>query len=253
MGELGIALLAGALTTLNPCVFPILPLVVGSALQDHRAAPLLMGLGMAASFALLGLLTGLLAESVGLDPDLIRTASAVLLIVFGLAMMVPQGKELFARLVSPLADRASALSSGLGGGSLPLAAGDSAARASGSLVLRSLAMGMLLGFVWTPCSGPLLASTLTLAATGGALKASGTLAVFGLGAAIPLMSVGYLSRTTMGRLRSWVIAHGSRAQQVMGALLALVGLMVLLGADKMLETALNQWLPSSWLSLTTRF
>ncbi len=252
MGELGIALLAGALTTLNPCVFPILPLVVGSALQDHRAAPLLMGLGMASAFALLGLLTGLLAESVGLDPDLIRTASAVLLITFGLAMMVPQGKELFARLVSPLADRASALSSGLAG-STTVVGGDEAARASGNVALRSLAMGMLLGFVWTPCSGPLLASTLTLAASGGALQASGTLAVFGIGAAIPLMSVGYLSRTTMGRLRAWVIAHGSRAQQVMGALLALVGLLVLLGADKMLETALNRWLPSSWLSLTTRF
>ena len=156
MGELGIALLAGALTTLNPCVFPILPLVVGSALQDHRAAPLLMGLGMAASFALLGLLTGWLADSVGLDPDLVRTASAVLLMAFGFAMMVPQGKELFARLVSPLADRASALSSGLSGGSA-VVAGDATVRASGNVALRSLAMGMLLGFVWTPCSGPLLA------------------------------------------------------------------------------------------------
>lgn len=244
MGELGIALLAGALTTLNPCVFPILPLVVGSALQDNRAAPLLMGLGMASAFALLGLLTGLLADSVGLDPDYVRTGSAVLLIAFGLAMMVPQAKELFARLVSPLADRASALSSGLSGdGSQP------PAFSAG----RALAMGMLLGFVWTPCSGPLLASTLTLAMTGGALKASGTLAVFGLGAAIPLMSVGYLSRATLGRLRNWVITHGTRAQQVMGALLVLVGLMVLLGADKAMEAALNRWLPSGWLSLTTRF
>ncbi len=241
MGELGIALAAGALTTLNPCVFPILPLVVGSALQDNRAAPLLMGLGMAAAFALLGLLTGLLADSIGLDADLVRMASAVLLIVFGLAMMIPQAKDVFARLISPLADRASALNAGLEG------------RTGSAGALRALAMGVLLGFVWTPCSGPLLASTLTLAAAGGAAKASGTLAIFGLGAAIPLVSVGYLSRSTLGRLRSWVIAHGTRAQQVMGALLALVGLMVLLGADKALEAAANRWLPSGWLALTTRF
>lgn len=249
MGELGIALVAGALTTLNPCVFPILPLVVGSALQENRAAPLLMGLGMAGAFALLGLLTGLLAGSIGLDQDLVRTASAVLLIGFGLAMMVPQAKELFARAVSPLADRASALSAGLSGGGIGPDAAAPARMGTG----RALAMGMLLGFVWTPCSGPLLASTLTLAATGGALQASGTLGVFGLGAAIPLMSVGYLSRSALGRLRAWVIAHGSRTQQLMGALLALVGLMVLLGADKMMEAALNRWLPSGWLSLTTRF
>lgn len=249
MGELGIALAAGALTTLNPCVFPILPLVVGSALQDNRAAPLLMGLGMAGAFALLGLLTGLLADSVGLDSDIVRTVSAVLLIGFGLAMMIPQAKELFARAISPLADRASALSTGLSGGGMGAPDAPAPAFSAG----RALAMGMLLGFVWTPCSGPLLASTLTLAATGGALHASGTLAVFGLGAAIPLMSVGYLSRSTMGKLRAWVITHGSRAQQVMGALLVLVGMMVLLGADKMIETALNRWLPSGWLSLTTRF
>lgn len=252
MGELGIALVAGALTTLNPCVFPILPLVVGSALQEQRGAPLLMGLGMAAAFALLGLLTGLLAGSVGLDTDQVRTASAVLLIAFGLAMMIPQAKEWFARLVSPLADRASALSTGLSGAGT-VAGADGVAPTAGSGMLRALGMGMLLGFVWTPCSGPLLASTLTLAASGGALKAAGTLGVFGLGAAIPLVSVGYLSRATLNRLRAWVIAHGSRAQQVMGALLVLVGLLVLLGGDKVLETALNRWLPSSWLSLTTRF
>jgi cytochrome c biogenesis protein CcdA len=94
---------------------------------------------------------------------------------------------------------------------------------------------------------------LALAASGGAAQASLTLALFGLGAALPLVSVGYLSRSTLGRLRAWVLTHGARAQQVMGALLALVGTLVLTGADKMLEAALNAWLPSWWLSLTTRF
>jgi cytochrome c biogenesis protein CcdA len=243
MGELGLALIAGALTTLNPCVFPILPLVVGSAVQDSRIAPLLMGVGMATAFALLGFLTGLLAGASGFDQDLVRQVSAVLMIVFGLALLLPQGKAVFARLLSPLADRASALGTQLGG-SHPSARGG---------VAHSLGMGLLLGFVWTPCSGPLLASTLTLAATGGAANATLTLAIFGLGAATPLISVGYLSRAALGRLRGWVLAHGERTQQLMGALLAAIGLMVLLGADKALESTLIRLLPSSWLSLTTRF
>ncbi len=243
VGELGVALAAGALTTFNPCVFPILPLVVGAALQANRAAPLLMGAGMSASFALLGLLTGLLADSANLDADLMRQGSAMLLVAFGLAMMIPQAKDLFARLVSPLADRAAALNAGL----------ESATETAGRSHLRAFGTGMLLGFVWTPCSGPLLASTLALAASGGAAQASLTLALFGLGAALPLVSVGYLSRSTLGRLRAWVLTHGARAQQLMGALLALVGTLVLTGADKALEGALNRWLPSWWLSLTTRF
>lgn len=241
MGEPGLALIAGALTTLNPCVFPILPLVVGSAAQDGRNAPLLMGLGMATSFALLGLLTGLLAGASGFDQDLVRQVSAALMVVFGLALLLPQGKAVFARLLSPLSNRASALSTQLGSGH-PSALNGAA---------RSLGMGMLLGFVWTPCSGPLLASTLVLASTGGAAHAFLTLTIFGLGAATPLISAGYLSRAALGRLRSWVLAHGERTQQLMGVLLAVIGLTVVLGADKALESVLIRLLPSSWLSLTT--
>lgn len=241
MGELGIALAAGSLTTLNPCVFPILPLVVGSSLQENRLAPVVMGLGMASAFALLGLATGVLAESIGFDTESVRQGSAMLMIVFGLAMAIPHAKEFFAKLVSPIADRASALSAGVD------------QRVSTSSLHRALFMGMLLGFVWTPCSGPLLASTLSLAAGSGAASATLTLALFGLGAAIPLISVGYLSRSALGKVRSWVIEHGTRTQQIMGMLLAIVGLLVLSGGDKVLESALVHLLPASWLALTTRF
>ncbi len=241
MGELGIAIAAGGLTTLNPCVFPILPLVVGASLQEHRVAPVVMGIGMVFAFAMLGLATGLLAESIGFDSDLIRNISAVLMVMFGLTMAIPQTKDLFSRIISPVANRASALS-------------DSLDRRSSQLVLpRALMMGMLLGLVWTPCSGPLLGSTLSLAASGGAASAALTLALFGLGAAIPLISVGYLSRSSLGRVREWVILHGARAQQIMGVLLALVGLMVIFRLDKALEASIIPLLPDSWTRFTTRF
>ncbi|MBP9117449.1 MAG: cytochrome c biogenesis protein CcdA, partial [Methyloversatilis sp.] len=67
--EFGLALAAGSLTTLSPCVFPILPLVVGGAVQANRLAPVAMGLGMVASFALLGVLVGVLGDALGLDGD----------------------------------------------------------------------------------------------------------------------------------------------------------------------------------------
>ena len=235
--DLGIALLAGGLTTLNPCVFPILPLVIGSAVQANRQAPLLMGLGMATAFALLGLLTGLLADSVGFDADLLRDITAILLIVFGLTLVIPQAKEVFTRFISPLASGANQLSGGLSG------------KSSASAFL----MGMLLGLIWTPCSGPLLVSTLAMAADEGAIQASVTLAFFGLGAAVPLVSVGYLSQAKLGRLRAWVLTHGARSQQIMGLLLAGVGVMVITGFDKQLEAQLIKILPQAWLDLTTRF
>ena len=67
--ELGLALLAGSLTTLKPCVFPLLPLVLGGAVQDNRLAPVAMGAGMVAAFALLGLLVGVAGDELGLDPE----------------------------------------------------------------------------------------------------------------------------------------------------------------------------------------
>ena len=50
--QLGLSLAAGSLTTLSPCVLPLLPLVVGGATQRNRLAPVAMGLGMATAFAL---------------------------------------------------------------------------------------------------------------------------------------------------------------------------------------------------------
>ena len=72
--ELGLAWLAGSLTTLNPCVFPLLPLVLGGAIQENRLAPVAMGAGMVSAFALLGLLVGVAGDALGLDPDRIRIA-----------------------------------------------------------------------------------------------------------------------------------------------------------------------------------
>ena len=71
-GHLLLALAAGGLTTLSPCVFPLLPLVVGGSLQGHRAGPLAMGLGMTLSFAPIGLLVGLAGPALGIDGDSVR-------------------------------------------------------------------------------------------------------------------------------------------------------------------------------------
>ncbi len=87
--QLGLSVAAGGLTTLSPCVFPLLPLVLGGAMQGHRLAPLAMGLGMTGSFALIGMLLGALGPALDIDADTVRTAGASLLIAFVLVMLVP--------------------------------------------------------------------------------------------------------------------------------------------------------------------
>ena len=235
--EPALSVAAGALTTLSPCVFPLLPVIVGGAVQRHRAAPVAMGLGMAITFTVIGLLVGGLGGALSLAPDDVRRVGAWLLLVFGGVMLVPALERRFSNLMTPLASSADAASARLDGGALASA----------------FALGGLLGLVWSPCAGPLLGSTLALVATaGGAPRGALLLGLFGLGAALPLVGAAYASRAGFGRVRAWVLAHAGAAKRVMGALLLGVGLLILTGGDHAVEAWVNERLPDAWLALTTR-
>ncbi len=234
----GLSLAAGALTTLSPCVFPILPLVVGGAVQGNRLAPLAMGAGMATSFALIGLLLGALGPALGIDSEHVRVFGAGLLIAFGLVMLVPVLNRRFTEWMMPIASGANAASARLDGGSL-----------GGALLL-----GAVLGLVWSPCSGPLLASALTLVASeGGAVRGALLLGLFGLGAAVPLVAVAYASRSGFNAARGWVLARIEGIKKAFGVLILLVGIAILTGADKWLEAQIVGLLPEAWVRATTLF
>jgi cytochrome c-type biogenesis protein len=233
--QLGLSVAAGGLTTLSPCVFPLLPLVLGGAVQGHRLAPVAMGLGMMLSFAGIGVVLGALGPALGIDADTIRVAGAAMLIAFALVMLVPALGDRFSRWMLPIASAANAASTRLDGGSL----------------LSAAALGAVLGLVWSPCSGPLLGSALTLVASeGGALRGGVVLALFGLGAAIPLVAVAYASRSGFMRARDWVLARIERVRRGFAVLLGGMGIAILTGADKWVEARILAWLPDAWVNLT---
>ncbi len=236
--ELGLAWVAGSLTTLNPCVFPLLPLVLGGAVQENRLAPVAMGAGMVAAFALLGLVVGVAGDALGLQPDHIRLAGAVMLMAFGVVMLVPWLTERFTRLLTPMASRAHGATARLDAGSLG----------------GAFATGGLLGMVWSPCSGPMLATALTIVATdGGATRGTLVLAMFGLGAASVLVAAAYASRAGFGRVRGWVLAHMDGVKRGFGVVVLLLGIAIATGGDKWLEARLLTVMPQGWIDLTTRF
>ena len=234
--QLGLSLAAGSLTTLSPCVLPLLPLVVGGATQRNRLAPVAMGLGMATAFALIGLVVGTLGPLIGLDADHVRVAGAVLLILLALVFWIPAWSERFAQWAMPLATSAQNASAGLDAGSL-----------KGAFLL-----GGVLGLVWSPCSGPLLASALTLVVSeGGALPGALILGVFGVGAAVPLVAVAYASRAGFARWRDRALHSANDIKKGFGLLLGLAGVAILMGWDKQLEAWVVDVLPDAWLRLTT--
>jgi cytochrome c-type biogenesis protein len=229
---------AGSLSTLSPCVFPMLPVVVGGALQANRLGPAAMGLGMTASFAVMGMLLGALGPALGLDGDSIRTGGAVALMVLAVAMLVPNVSDRLAPWLNPVANRANAV----------------AHRWNGGTLTSAFLLGTLLGLVWSPCSGPLLASAMAMVATeGGAAPGGLILGLFGLGAALPLVTIAYASRAGFARAQAWLHRHGTLLTRVFAIALFALGVAILTGADKWVEARVNNLLPEGWLNAMVMF
>jgi cytochrome c-type biogenesis protein len=238
MATMALAFLAGILSTLSPCVLPLLPIVLGAALSEHRAGPLALAAGLALSFVVIGLVVATIGFTIGLDAGVFRMVAGVLLIAIGAVLLMPRLQTQFALAAGPVGNwteqRFGGFSTaGLGG---------------------QFAVGLLLGAVWSPCVGPTLGAASVLASQGKDLAAVAvTMLAFGLGAAAPLVLLGLVSREAMLRWRARLLAAGQRGKVVMGIVLAATGLLIVTGADKAIETALVEASPV-WLNeLTTRF
>jgi cytochrome c-type biogenesis protein len=234
----GLALIAGTLSVLSPCVLPLLPLTLGVAASRHRYGPALLAMGVALSFVAIGLFVATIGFAIGLDGAIFRFAAAALMILAGLVLVFPPLQAKVSAAAGPLSDRIDAAFRG--------------APASGGLGQFSL--GLVLGAVWSPCVGPTLGAASVLAARGENLReVAATMAAFGVGAALPLLLLGLLSRKLMMRWRESLMGAGARGKAALGAMLVLLGVLVVTDLDKKLETALVEASPQWLTEITTRF
>lgn len=237
-GSIGAGYLAGVLSTLSPCVLPLLPLVVGSALAVHRAGALMLAIGLALSFTAIGLFVATIGFAIGLDAGVFRAASAVLLLAIGLVL-----------LSGPLQARFAAASGGVSNAGNRLLARLTPRGAGGQF-----GVGVVLGAVWSPCVGPTLGAASVLAARGEDLPAvAAVMLAFGLGAATPLLLVSGLSRTALARWRGRMMQAGQSGKLLLGAGAVSVSLLILTGLDHQVEAALVNGSPDWLTDITTRF
>jgi len=234
---IALSFLAGALTSLSPCVLPLIPILLGSALQEHPAGPLTLALGLALSFAGLGVVLATVGFAIGIDADAVRTGAAVVMACFGVILLSTSLQERFARAGAPLLNRAGVILAAPGKAGLT----------------GQFALGILLGLVWAPCAGPTLGAAVGLAASGGtAPRAAVMMTLFGLGAATPVLALAYASRRWAGAGRQRLRALASVARPALGSVLVVVGTIVLTGTDRIVETALTRAMPGWLLDITTR-
>jgi cytochrome c biogenesis protein CcdA len=231
----GAAGLAGVLTVLSPCVLPILPVVFSSAQSQSRLGPAALAGGVAAAFTGVGLFVATVGFTIGLDPDLFHRVAGVFLLVFGLVLLTPRLQVAVEVVLGPFSTWAAQRTGGIAGQSVWGQAG----------------IGVLLGAVWSPCVGPTLGAASLLASQGKDLGVVAlTMLVFGVGAALPLLVIGQVSKASLARVRGGLRAGGRWGKLLLGGGLVLAGALAVSGLDKAVEAFLVDISPA-WLTRLT--
>jgi cytochrome c biogenesis protein CcdA len=238
LGSFLFAFLAGVLSTLSPCVLPLIPIIIGAAANQHRFGPFALAGGLAVSFAVIGTGLASIGSSIGLAQDGFRLFAAIVMGIIGIVLISNRLQERFAVAMSGV--------SGAGNSLLSKVTIDG--------LLGQFLIGILLGLVWTPCVGPTLGAAITLASQGRDLgKIVFVMAIFGLGAGLPLALLGMLSRGAMMKAKGKLGNAGKFGKQLLGGFLIVISLLVMTGQDKALESFLLKHSPDWLTDLTTTF
>jgi cytochrome c-type biogenesis protein len=236
MTALILSYIAGALTTINPCVLPILPVMMGAALLHGRWGPVALAAGLATSFTIAGVAIAATGTLLGLEERTLRMIAAAMFLVAGITLLIPA-----------LQDRLTTLFSSAGNRGAELAQDASRYGLAGQFVV-----GALTGLVWTPCSGPALGAAFALATeAGGIVQAAIRMLFFALGAATVLALLAFGSKALIARRRHSLGMMSRKAKPVAGVIFAGLGLAVLTGFDKRIEAFLNNAAPDWLINLTT--
>jgi cytochrome c biogenesis protein CcdA len=235
MLNLVLALLAGVVTVVAPCTLPMLPILLGASVgQTGRVRPAMIALGFVVSFSAAALLLSAAIDVFDLDPNILRTGAAVLLLGFGLLMIWPTPFEWLSMRIGGFASRSAA---------------NTAARQGNQGNIGGFVLGTTLGLVWTPCAGPVLGSILTIVATSkDTAWASAMLVVYAIGAAIPMLAIAYGGQAATTRVRS-IARISPRLQQGFGVVVIAFAIASYFQYDALIVAWLTAFYPSGQIGL----
>lgn len=238
LGSILLSFAAGLVTILNPCVLPLVPILVASALGKSRFGPLALAGGLVTSFTLFGFTVIAFGFSLGINEQAVRMFAGAMLAAAGVVLLVPQAQAALSAAAAPIAN--------FGNRKL--------ANVSGDGWSGQFAVGLLLGIIWAPCVGPTLGVAIAAASQGENLASSFLIfLIFGLGVATSVLAFAYGSRKAMGERRKTLAVLAKYGKPMFGGALLAVGLMVLTGFDKVIEIAVLDMLPQSVTEFTTSF
>ena len=224
------AFLSGIVTILSPCILPVLPIILSGSVGGKRK-PAGVIFGFVLSFSIFTLLLSTIVRLLNIPPDTLRVIAVVSIILFGLVMVIPKLKELFEIAATRLTGQSKSGKSygGFAGGIL---------------------VGASLGLVWTPCVGPIIASTISLSLAqridGGAFL---IIIAYSIGTSLPMFAIMLGGRNLLQRFPK-LVSNSGRIQQIFGVLMIVVGLSLAFGLDRKLQNAVLNVFPNYGSGLT---
>ncbi len=220
-----IAFLAGIVTAISPCVYPVLPIIFAGGASGGRRRPYAIIAGLVVTFTLSLLFVGWLLDRIGLSQDFLRKLSIGFLLLFAATLVIP---PLARAIERPLLRFSRRPSGDLGGGFL---------------------LGASLGLLFVPCGGPVLGFITTQTASLAGGKRVGLAVAYALGAALPMLLLALGGQRAAGRIRGLSL-QGRTARAVLGGVMAVSALLIAFDVDKKLQTKIGDYTP--WLQKTER-
>jgi len=232
MNAIFLSLLAGLLTTLSPCVLPLLPMVFAGAAARSRFGPIVLIGALVLTSASLGLALATLARGAAFEPDIIRKVGAALMAVMGLVLLAPPVQAALSGVMGPISSWA----------------GRHATQSEFRGLWGQALSGALTGLIWSPCAGPTLGAAIGLVVQAhtfalGALE----MLIFSLGAATPMLLMAYGARAVVLQRRGVLMRLAGPLKSAAAVAFLAMGLLTLSGLDRRLEAYLVKISPA-WLT-----
>lgn len=225
--NIGLAFIEGLALVLSPCILPILPIILSVSIEGSRKRPYGVILGFIISFALFTFFSRQLVLWFGFDLNLVRNIAFGLLLLLGVVMISEYLTAKFTLLTQRL-------------GSLGLKATNNTQNSNFS---SGIIFGALVGLVWTPCAGPILAAVIIQSILQQSSIASFmTVVAFALGAAIPMLIIVLFGRALTSKIKFFHV-HAVFIRKLLGVVI-IVAVIVMIYVPGLFVPSIKSSIPS---------